>query len=94
MAGAMALIALLTRLTAAEPLQPVPFTDVTVTGSFWKTRLETNRSGTIPYNFKKCEELGLTANFARSYDQNPSYCVLPHAQRLEGETNCRAKEQN
>ena len=30
MAGAMALIALLTGLAAAEPLQPVPFTDVTV----------------------------------------------------------------
>ncbi len=54
------------RAIAGEYLQSVPFTDVNITGSFWKARLETNRKITIPYIFKKCNELGLIDNFARA----------------------------
>lgn len=51
--------------TSAE-LKAIPHTDVTVTSPFWRARLETNRNVTIPYNFKKCEELGLMDNIRRA----------------------------
>ena len=54
------------RAMADEELKAIPFMDVTVTGPFWRARLETNRKVTIPYNFKKCDELGLIDNFARA----------------------------
>lgn len=46
------------------PIQPVPFTDVHFQSRFWSPRLETNRSVTIPFAFKKCEETGRIDNFA------------------------------
>jgi DUF1680 family protein len=46
------------------PIQPVPFTRVTVDDHFWRDRLETNQKITIPYAFKKCEETGRIQNFA------------------------------
>ena len=61
-----------------EPLQAIPFTDVTVTGSFWKARLETNRKVTIPYDFKKCDELGLIDNFARAAGFMPADTFQPN----------------
>jgi uncharacterized protein len=45
------------------PIQPVPFTSVNVTDSFWSGRIETNRTVTIPSSFKKCEETGRIDNF-------------------------------
>jgi len=45
------------------PIQPVSFTDVNVTGGFWKPRLETISEVTIPYAFEKCEETGRINNF-------------------------------
>ena len=53
-------------VVAAErdyPHQPVPFTDVKLTDSFWKPRIETNRTVTIPYAFGKSEETGRIENF-------------------------------
>ncbi|MCC9075597.1 glycoside hydrolase family 127 protein [Litorilinea aerophila] len=47
-------------------LQPVPFTAVTLEDDFWRPRLETNRTVTIPYDFQKCEETGRIANFAKA----------------------------
>jgi len=44
-------------------IQPVPFTEVEINDNFWKNRLETNRSVTIPYAFQKCEETGRIQNF-------------------------------
>lgn len=35
------------------PLQPVPFTRVSVTDEFWRPRIETNRTVTIPFILKK-----------------------------------------
>ena len=46
------------------PIQPVPFTDVQINDTFWKSRMETNRTVTIPHAFKKCEETGRMDNFA------------------------------
>jgi len=54
------------RAATGEELSAIPFTDVVVTSPFWKSQRETNRTITIPYVFKKCDELGLTDNFARA----------------------------
>jgi uncharacterized protein len=48
------------------PLAPVAFTDVDVVDRFWRPRLETNRTVTIPYDFEKCEQTGRIANFAKA----------------------------
>ncbi len=49
---------------ADYPIQPVSFTSVKVTDSFWSGRIKTNRTVTIPASFKKCEETGRIDNFA------------------------------
>lgn len=46
------------------PIKPVPFTQVQVTDSFWLPKIETNRTVTIPFAFRKSEETGRIANFA------------------------------
>src|SRR5574337_37392 len=38
---------------------PVPFSDVRITGSFWRERLDTVLSGTIPSQHKKLAEVGI-----------------------------------
>ena len=48
------------------PLRPVPFTAVKFQDAFWSKRLETNRTVTIPFDFKKCEETGRIDNFAKA----------------------------
>ncbi len=48
------------------PIKPVPFTAVHFTDNFWKPRLDTNRTVTIPYDFKKSEETGRISNFAKA----------------------------
>ena len=49
--------------TTDYPHQPIPFTKVKVTDTFWLNRLETNRTKTIPFAFGKCEETGRMENF-------------------------------
>lgn len=44
----------------------VSFTDVTLTDDFWSSRIETNRTITIPFGFKKCEEESRIRNFAKA----------------------------
>ncbi len=51
---------------ADYPIQPVPFTAVRVTDSFWSRRMETNRVTTVWYDFQKCEETGRIDNFAKA----------------------------
>ena len=46
------------------PIRPVPFTKVRMKDAFWRPRMETNRSVTIPHAFKKSEETGRLDNFA------------------------------
>jgi len=48
------------------PITPVPFTDIKLTDDFWSSRVETNRTVTIPYGFEKCEKEGRIRNFARA----------------------------
>ncbi len=48
------------------PIKPVPFTAVKVGEGFWLPRMTTNREVTVRYDFKKCEETGRIANFARA----------------------------
>ncbi len=52
--------------TSDYPIRPVAFTEVELKGAFWLPRLETNRTVTIPYDFKKCEETGRVGNFAKA----------------------------
>lgn len=59
--------------TKDYPFRPVPFTSVKFSDAFWAKRLETNRTVTLPYDFKKCEETGRISNFDKA------------AGRLEGE---------
>lgn len=53
------------------PIRPTPFTAVKVTDGFWGARLETNRTVTVWYAFKKCEETGRIDNFAKAARQMP-----------------------
>ncbi len=57
--------ALVAQSTESRPsrLDPVPFTHVSVADAFWSPRLTTNRTVTIPYAMKMCEETGRVANF-------------------------------
>lgn len=48
------------------PITAVEFTQVTLTDDFWSKRIETNRTVTIPFGFKKCEEEGRIRNFAKA----------------------------
>ncbi len=48
---------------ADYPAAPVPFTDVHLSDVFWAPRLETNRTVTIPHNFKQAEETYRVKNF-------------------------------
>jgi DUF1680 family protein len=45
------------------PFAPVSFKSVKLTDAFWAPRIETNRTVTIPYAFKLCEETGRITNF-------------------------------
>lgn len=51
-------------LAQIYPIAPVPFTQVTVQPGFWYDKIETNRTITMPFGFKKCEETGRIGNFA------------------------------
>ncbi len=48
------------------PITPVPFTNITLSDSFWSKRIETNRTVTIPFGFNRCEEEGRIRNFAKA----------------------------
>lgn len=49
--------------THGYPIDPVPFTSVKVSDSFWGQRLKASREVTIPLAFSKCEETGRYRNF-------------------------------
>jgi DUF1680 family protein len=48
------------------PVKPVPFTAVHIHDGFWAPRIETNRTVTIPFAFKKDETTGRVDNFIRA----------------------------
>ncbi|MDO4559142.1 MAG: glycoside hydrolase family 127 protein, partial [Planctomycetia bacterium] len=45
------------------PVRPVPFSDVTLTDTFWAPRQRANREKSIPYAFEQCEKTGRVENF-------------------------------
>ena len=51
------------------PIDPVPFTSVSVTDDFWGARLKASREVTIPLAFSKCEETGRYTNFEQAAAQ-------------------------
>ena len=48
------------------PVQPVAFTDVTLTDAFWAPRIETNRTATVPVAFEQCERTNRVDLFVRA----------------------------
>jgi len=54
------------RATQDYPYQPVPLRQVALLEGFWLPRFETNRLVTVWADFKKSEETGRIANFARA----------------------------
>lgn len=52
------------------PINPVPFTSVKVTDTFWGQRLKASREVTIPLAFSKCEETGRYENFKKAANPN------------------------
>ncbi len=57
------------------PINPVPFTSVKVTDTFWGQRLEASRTVTIPLAFSKCEETGRYENFVKAANPSCEYIV-------------------
>jgi len=58
-------------------VSPVPFTQVNIEDNFWLPRIETNRTITIPYSFKMCENTGRMDNFAIAAGlKEGSYCTV------------------
>ena len=51
--------------TAEYPIRPVPLDQVQVTGGFWRPRLETNRTITIPHILQQNETTGRVDNLRR-----------------------------
>jgi DUF1680 family protein len=51
---------------ADYPVQPVPFTAVTLDDQFWAPRIEINRTASIPTAFEQCERTGRVENFRRA----------------------------
>ena len=63
----LAVMVLTSSAVAAESaVTPVPFTAVKIDEGFWSARMETNRTVTVPYCFKKCEETGRISNFTKA----------------------------
>lgn len=60
-----------TPIVAKEKLdiiEPIPFSQVNINDVFWKKKIETNRSVTIPYAFNKCEQSGHISRFTTDPD--------------------------
>lgn len=57
------------------PIEPVPFTSVRVTDSFWGQRLRASREVTIPLAFSKCESEGRYENFVKAAHPSDDYKV-------------------
>ena len=58
------------------PIQPVPFTSVKLSDHFWTTRIETNRTVTIPASFARCESTGRVKNFQMAAEHKGKFCTV------------------
>jgi hypothetical protein len=62
---------------AKHQLEPVPFTAVTFDDAFWASRLESNRTVTIPHVYQQCEATGRVSAFELNFEREvPSPIVL------------------
>ncbi|MGN6181412.1 MAG: glycoside hydrolase family 127 protein [Mucilaginibacter sp.] len=57
------------------PIQPVPFTKVKLNDRLWTSRIETNRTVTIPASFARCENTGRVKNFQLAATHTGSFCT-------------------
>ncbi len=57
------------------PIQPVPFTSVKLSDQFWSSRIETNRTATIPASFSRCESTGRVKNFEMAAEHKGKFCT-------------------
>ncbi|GGH13759.1 glycoside hydrolase family 127 protein [Mucilaginibacter phyllosphaerae] len=57
------------------PIQPVAFTNVKLTDHFWTSRIETNRTVTIPASFARCESTGRVKNFQMAAERKGKFCT-------------------
>lgn len=57
------------------PIQPVPFTSVKLTDPFWTSRIETNRTATIPASFARCVSTGRVKNFEMAAARSGKFCT-------------------
>jgi hypothetical protein len=57
------------------PIQPVPFTSVKLTDEFWTSKIETNRTATIPASFARCESTGRVKNFEMAAEHKGKFCT-------------------
>lgn len=61
--GSVAVATAATADTHDYPIRPVSAHRVQITDAFWQPRLETNRTVTIPYSLRMCDETGRVENF-------------------------------
>lgn len=57
------------------PIQPVAFTNVKISDQFWSSRIETNRTATIPASFSRCESTGRVKNFEMAAEHKGKFCT-------------------
>ncbi len=56
-------------------IQAVDFTKVKLTDHFWATRMEINRTATIPASFERCESTGRVKNFEMAAARSGKFCT-------------------
>jgi DUF1680 family protein len=61
--------------TKDYPIKPVSFTDVKLSDRFWTSRIETNRTVTIPASFARCENTGRVKNFEMAAARSGKFCT-------------------
>lgn len=61
--------------TKDYPIKPVSFTDVKLSDKFWASRIETNRTVTIPASFARCENTGRVKNFEMAAARSGKFCT-------------------
>lgn len=57
------------------PIQPVAFTQVKLADHFWASRIETNRTVTIPASFERCKSTGRIKNFEMAAEGKGKFCT-------------------
>ena len=58
------------------PIQPVAFTSVKLSDQFWSSRIETNRTVTIPASFQRCDSTGRIKNFVMAAEHRGKFCTV------------------